>query len=141
MNEREINLNIRQEQESEKLKNYNIWYIDDDESNLKAMQKLAKAYKLNLIGFQKASEAVQDLKEFLKEKIEVEETFRDMNNTEEIVKGSGGVFSQNIINYKKEEDGKKEIINDLGFNFDLKVEKLVKNIAIIIRGTKILAVL
>jgi hypothetical protein len=35
----------------------------------------------------------------------------------------------------------KEMINDLGFNFDLKVEKLVKNIAIIIRGTKILAVL
>lgn len=71
-------------------------------------------------------------------KIEVEETFRDMNNTEEIVKGSGGVFSQNIINYKKEEDGKKEIINDFEFYFRCDSQDLSNTISTIIKEMKVL---
>ena len=71
-------------------------------------------------------------------KIEVEETFRDMNNTEEIVKGSGGVFSQNIINYKKEEDGKKEIINDFEFYFRCDSQDLSNTINMIIKEMKVL---
>ena len=71
-------------------------------------------------------------------KIEVDETFRDMNNTEEIVKGSGGVFSQNIINYKKEEDGKKEIINDFEFYFRCDSQDLSNTISTIIKEMKVL---
>ena len=71
-------------------------------------------------------------------KIEVEETFRDMNNTEEILKGSGGVFSQNIINYKKEEDGKKEIINDFEFYFRCDSQDLSNTISTIIKEMKVL---
>lgn len=67
MNENELNYNLDSKHESEKSTNYNIWYIDDDESNLKAYQRLAKAHEFNLIGFQYASEAVKDIKDFLKE--------------------------------------------------------------------------